>query len=787
MIRSYLKIAWRNLQAHKTFSFVNIAGLGIGIASCLALLLYVSYEWNCDRQFSNYKNIYRVFENQSGGDRIYSLPVTPAVLAGAVTKEIPGIARAVRFVDMEPQSLGVGDKKFLNSGLYADSGFFQMLDYPFLYGDKTSALANIHSIVLTRKMALLLFGDIDVLGKTVTFDKIHALVVSGVIEDLPVNETLQFDYVLPWSFNEEQNKWLTTAGWGSNNCYTLVELQNNTAFESADAQLRTMVKANDPSTSSVAFLHPMAKWHLYSKFENGKIAGGQIEQVRMFGLMAIAILLLACINFMNLSTARSDKRAKEVGIRKTIGSSRYDLIWQFYTESFLFSFLASLLAILLLFLGLPSLNGLLQTDLQIPFSEGLFWIGFCIVIIATGIAAGSYPSLYLSSLKPIKSLANRNGPAKGILWFRQGLVVFQFTIALFMILATAVIYLEIRYIHNRSIGFETANLVEIPLDRKLVQDADVLQNKINQSGVAKYQCLQSQSITNIWSNGWGIDWEGKKNDEKVLISFLGVGYHWAETTGINMVKGRDFSADHSTDSTAVLINESAASAMRLLDPVGSQINSGGQRLTIIGVFGDFVFGTPFKKIPPLIVFLNGGSNAGYLSVRLNSNINLARSVEQLQGILKKINPGYPPVIHFVDQDFEQNYSRQRLIGSLATVFGVLAVIISCMGLFGLTIFAVELRRKEISIRKVLGASVCQITRLLSADFLRLVMLAALIAFPFGWLAMNDWLRQFDYRVSIGWWLFLSVMVFGFFIALATMMLQTLRAAHETPVKNLNKD
>jgi putative ABC transport system permease protein len=369
---------------------------------------------------------------------------------------------------------------------------------------------------------------------------------------------------------------------------------------------------------------------------------------------------------------------------------------------------------------------------------------------------------------------------------RQGLVVFQFTIALFMILATAVIYLETRYIHNRSIGFETANLVEIPLDRKLVHDADFLQNEIRQSGVAKYQCMQSQSITNIWSNGWGIDWEGKKNDEKLLISFLGVGYHWAETAGINMLKGRDFLSDHPTDSMAVLINESAASAMRLRNPVGSRISSGGLHLKIIGVFKDFVFESPFKKISPLIVFLNE-SNAGFLAVRLNSRVNLARSVEQIQGILKKINPGYPPVIHFVDQDFEQNFNRQRLTGSLASVFGVLAVIISCMGLFGLTIFAVELRRKEISIRKVLGASVYQITGLLSADFLRLVMLAALIAFPLGWLAMHDWLQQFDYRISIGWWLFLSVMIFGFFIALTTTMLQTLRTALEPPVKNLNRD
>jgi putative ABC transport system permease protein len=661
-----------------------------------------------------------------------------------------------------------------------------LLDYKFLTGSSASALANSHSIVLTRKMALLLFGNIDVLGKSVAFNKKQPLAVSGVIEDLPVNETLQFDYVLPWSFNEEQNQWLRDAGWGSNNCYTLIQLQNRAAFPMADAQLRKTLKVNDPSSNSVAFLHPMAKWHLYSKFENGVVVGGQIEQVQLFALMAIAILLIACINFMNLSTARSHKRAKEVGVRKAIGGSRKALIGLFYTESFFYSALASLLALLLLAPALPLLNRMLQTDLRIPYSEGLFWAGFGGLFFLTAIAAGSYPSLYLSSLDPVKVLAGQSKTGKAMLWLRQGLVVFQFTTALFMILATAVIYLQIRYIHNRSIGFEAANLVEIPLDQTLSGKVDVLQNEIRKSGIASYQCPVSHSINNIWSNGWGVEWPGKRSDEKLLISFLRVGYHFSQTAGIKMIKGRDFSSDYPTDSSAVLVNESAASAMQLRDPVGSQIRSGDQPFTVVGVFKDFVFGSPFKKTPPLIIFLSNG-NPSFLSVRLNNRVNLARSIQQLETMLKDINPGYPPVIQFADQDFEQNYSKQQLIGTLASVFGTLAILICCMGLLGLTIFAAELRRKEVSIRKVLGASVYQIVRLLSVDFLKLVVLAALIAFPLGWLAMHNWLQQFDYRIAIGWWLFLAVIAFGFFIALATMMLQTLKTAVENPVKNLKRE
>jgi putative ABC transport system permease protein len=786
MIRSNLRIAWRNLLVFRTFSFVNIAGLAIGVASCLALLLYVRYEWNFDKQFSDYGNIYRVYENQSGGDRIYSLPVTPSVLATHVMGRIPGIVRAVRFVDMDPQVLSGGDRQFLRSGLYADSDFFQVMDYRFLTGSSASALVNSHSVVLTRVMALLLFGSIDVVGKSVALNKTQTLTVSGVIEDLPTNETLQFDFVLPWSFNEEQNPWLRTASWGSNNCYTLIQLQNKSAFATVDARLRAMLKSNDPSSNAVAFLHPMAKWHLYSKFENGVVAGGQIEQVRLFALMAIAILFIACINFMNLSTARSYKRAKEIGIRKTIGGTRQTLIGQFYVESFFFLALASLIAILLLAAGLPWLNHLLQTDLAIPFSDGLFWAGFGGLFILTGLAAGSYPSLYLSSLKPVKGLAGPGKSGKAILWLRQGLVVFQFTIALFMILATAVIYLQIRYIHDRSTGFDAANLVEISLDQGLSRKVDILQNEIRKSGVASYECPVSHSINNIWSNGWGVEWPGKRSDEKLLVSFLRVGYQFSQTVGIKIIKGRDFSPDYLTDSAGVLINESAASAMGLRGPVGSQIKSGGQTLTVIGVFKDFVFGSPFKKTPPLIVFFNGGQ-AGFLSVRLNGHSNLAKSVQQLEHILSTINPGYPPVIQFADQDFEQNYRSQQLTGALASVFGTLAILICSMGLLGLTIFAAELRRKEISIRKVLGASIYQIARLLSGDFLKLVILAALIAFPLGWLAMRNWLQQFDYRVVFGWWLFLAVIAFGFLIALATTLIQTLRTAVENPIKNLKRE
>jgi putative ABC transport system permease protein len=786
MLKNYFKTTWRNFLKFKVFSFINIGGLALGIASCLALLLYVSYEWGYDKQFDNYKNIYRVYENQSGGNTIYSLPVTPAVLAGAAQREIPGIRRAVRFLDMEPQLLSYGESHFLKSGYYADSPFFQLFSYHFIRGNRATALQDAHSIVLTRKMAGILFGPADPMGKTVLFNKKEELQVSGVVNDLPSNETLQFDYILPWSLYVEENNWIRSADWGSNNCYTFLELSDQAAFAKADALLRKMVKAHQPGANSEAFLHPMSQWHLYSKFENGKLSGGLIEQVRLFAIMAIGILLIACINFMNLSTARSQNRAREVGLRKAIGSSRNDLIRQFFMESFFFSTLASLLAILLLEAGLPFLNRLLHTDLHIPYSNLLFWMGFALLTLLTGLVAGSYPSLYLSSFNPIKVLKGLTRTGKGALRFRQTLVVFQFTLALFLILSTAVIYRQIEYIRNKPVGFNTNELVEIQLQGGLENQSEVLTNELLKSGGVLSVCKLSHSLTNIWNNGWGLKWPGKREDQKILVDFLGTGYGFSRTTGVKITAGRDFSPDHGTDSTGVLINETAAGIMQLKDPIGARLRLNGQELTVVGVFRDFVSGSPFKKVSPMVAYLSD-NQAGFLSVRLNPGNDLVRSVGQLETILKKLNPGYPAVIHFVDQDFERNYRSQKITGSLSGIFGLLAILICCMGLFGLAAFAAEQRIKEIGIRKVLGARVYQIAGLLTADFLKLVILSALIAFPFGWVSMTDWLQQFDYRISVGWWVFLVAGLSAFGIVLITVGFQAIRAALANPVDNLRNE
>lgn len=786
MLKNFFITAWRNFLKFRTLSFINIIGLSIGLVGCLALLLFVFDQWSYDRQFSNARNIYMVYENQSGSDRIYSLAVSPATLAPAARQEIPGVVRAIRLGGPSTQLLSFGDKRLKQSGMYADSAFFSMLNYRFLSGNPATALLDMHSIVLSQTTARRLFGDANPMGKTIRLDNASNVTVSGVIEDVPSNETLQFSYMLPWSLYESDNKWITTAGWGSNNCVTLVELSSPATFASANAAAHKMIKAHFSESNAEAFLHPMLQWHLYSRFNDGKVVGGEIEQVRLFALLALGLLLIACINFMNLSTARSQHRAREVGIRKAIGSSRGALIRQFLLESWVFVLLASVIALLLMEVLLPKLNQLLYLDLHIPYGSAAFWTGFILLVLLTGFIAGSYPSLYLSSFRTIKVLKGIHRTGKGALRFRQSLVTFQFVLTLFLIISTAVIYSQLNYIRNRPIGYDQSGLVEIPLEGPLSEKADVLKNELLHTGAVSSACRLSNSMTFIWRNGWGISWPGKRNDSKDFFDFLSVGYDFAKTTGIQLLQGRDFSREYLSDSNAVLINQAAAELMHLPNPVGARIIEDNTSLTIIGVFKDFVSASPFRKVVPMVAYLSSRQN-GFLAVKLSPSKSITASMNTIQQTLKKLTPDYPTEIRFVDQDFERKYASQRRLGILSTLFGSLTILISCLGLFGLIAFAAEQRTKEIGIRKVLGARSIQVVQLLSADYLRLIIYASLIAFPLSWLLMNNWLQQYDYRVSIGWWIFAGAWLLTTIIVMATISSQALKAALSNPAENLRSE
>jgi ABC-type antimicrobial peptide transport system permease subunit len=786
-----LKSTLRTFKRNKGFTILNIAGLAVGLTSCLLLLLYVDYEWQFDKQFRDYENIYVVYSNQSGGDKIFSFPVSSAPMAAAAQAEVPGVTAAVRVTDAQDQLLAYNERLLKKPGMYADSAFFGLFDYPFLQGSPSTALQNSHSVVLTHSMARALFGKEDPMNKIIRLNNKDNLVVTGVIKDIPANETNQFDYIIPWSLYQQNNVWLNQSGWSANVCMTYVRLRDRQAFPAADALFRNMLKTHNNDNSTQAFLYPLSRYHLYDTFANGKPVGGRIRQVTLLSILAFSILLIAGINYMNLSTARSHGRAKEIAIRKTIGSSRGVLVRQFLTESLLFAVCASLLAVVALTFCLPWFNNALGLSLASPLHRPLFWIGLVILALLTGLLSGSYPSLYLSSFQPLKvlkgNLCNRSSSAgKGALRFREILVTVQFVLAIVLIISTFVIYSQISYIRNRPIGFDKNNLLEIPLQGALARQTTVLKNELLKSGIATAACNFSQSLTNIYYSGWDVDWPGKNARQKVLFDYYGSGYDFSKTTALSIIQGRDFSVDFPSDSTGILLSETAAQAMGLKNPVGTQIRLQNQPMTVVGVFKDFVSGSPYSQQRPMLTYLDpaGGS---VMALRLNPGRNLATTVQQLNALLKQLNPGYPPDIHFVDQQFEEKFKNEQQLRTLSNLFGTLAIFISCLGLLGLSAFAAEQRVKEIGIRKILGASVPGIIHLLSADYMRLVGLAALIAFPIAWIAMRQWLRNYEYHVQLQWWIFAAAGMLTAIVALFTVSILSFKAAVSNPVKNLRTE
>jgi len=781
-----LKSTLRTFKRNKGFTILNIAGLAVGLTSCLLLLLYVDYEWQFDKQFRDYENIYVVYSNQSGGGKIFSFPVSPALMAATAQTEVPGVTAAVRVTDAQDQLLAYNERLLKKAGMYADSTFFGLFDYPFLQGSPLTALQNSHSVVLTYSMATALFGKEDPMNKVIRLKNKDNLVVTGVIKDLPANQTNQFDYIMPWSLYQQNNAWLNQSGWGANVCMTYVRLRDRLAFPAADALFRKMLAAHNNNNSTEAFLYPLSRYHLYGTFADGKPAGGRIRQVTLLSILAFSILLIAGINYMNLSTARSHGRAKEIAIRKTIGSSRAALVRQFLSESLLFAIGASLLAVVALTFCLPWFNSALGLSLVSPLHRPVFWIGLAILALITGLLSGSYPSLYLSSFQPLKVLKGVISTGKGALRFREVLVTVQFVLAIGLIISTFVIHSQISYIRNRPIGFDKNNLLEIPLEGALARQTTVLKNELLKSGIATAACNFSQSLTNIYYSGWDVDWPGKNARQKVLFDFYGTGYDFSRTTALSIIQGRDFSTGFPSDSTGILLSETAAQAMGLKNPVGTQIRLQNQPMTVVGVFKDFVSGSPYNQQRPMLAYLDptGGS---VMALRLNPGRNLTTTVQQLNVLLRQLNPGYPPDIHFVDQQFEEKFRNEQQLRTLSNLFGTLAIFISCLGLFGLSAFAAEQRIKEIGIRKILGASIPGIVRLLSAEYMRLVGLATLIAFPIAWIAMHQWLQNFEYHVQLQWWIFAAAGMLTALTALFTVSILSFKAAASNPVKNLRTE
>lgn len=794
MLKLNFKIALRNLWKHKMFSLINIGGLAIGLSSCLLLLLYVNYEHSYDKQFKNIDRIYGVAKNWSNGSDMHGTFGTigyalPATLAPAALQTMPGVAYASRF-RADYKLVNYNQNSFKINLTYADPSFLNIFDYKFISGNSSDALTAPGSILLTASTAKKLFGNADPLGKIIKWENRDGLKVTAVIADPPHNQSIQFEALVNWDFFIKENDWARHTAWNTGFCNTVIQLKEGADFAAADAILRKMIQAKVKEDKfSTPFLFPFSKTHLYTEFENGKATGGKIDQVNLFLFFAFCILLIACINYMNLSTAQSEKRAREVGVRKALGATRTAIAGQFILESLFLSIIAMAFALALLEVSTPYFNNLLDIELSINYGSAYF-IGLLIgLILVTGFLAGSYPSFYLSSFIPVKVLKNFKSMGNASLSVRKILVVLQFSFSVCMIICATIVYHQISFMKNRPLGFNKENLVQIEKSGELAnpQKLEQFKKELISSGAISFATEYSTGMINNSNTSSDIMWAGHPDQGKYSWNIRASGYDFVKTIGGSILEGRDFSKKFISDSNAVLINEAAAKVFGFKNPVGMQFRKAGKAYTIIGLIKDYAYASSAYKIKPTLTFLAGteAEKRTYIvMLRLNPTQNLSSSIEKIKALSLKMNPAYPPEQWFVSQELMDQLYSEKLLSTLSNLFGGFAIFISCLGLLGLAIYIAEQRSKEISIRKVLGADLKHLILLLNKDFIKLVLIANLIACPIAYIIAYKWLQQYDYRIEITLWPMLITLLISVFIAVLTVSMQTLKVVRANPVDAL---
>ncbi|MEP7231224.1 MAG: ABC transporter permease [Ginsengibacter sp.] len=809
MSKKFFKTAIRSLQKNKGYSFLNIFGLAIGIACAGLIFLWVEDEMNFDTNNVKKDRIFLVKTNAKVDDGVFTHSSTAGPMAPAMQATIPGIVNTCRTTEDGTSFLfTIGDKSVNASGKYVEPSFFNMFTLPFIQGNASSAFAQLHSIVLTQKTAKKFFGDEkNVLGKTIRMDNKQDYVVSGVLQDLPENYTVQFEWLAPFKVWYDANP--RAATWFNFGLTTYVELKPGVDAASINKRLLspyydfTTQKIEKDKSSVHVFLFGMNDWHLRNDFDNGKPTGsGQILYVRLFSIIAWIILFIACINFMNLATAGSEKRAKEIGVRKVLGSGKKNLVVQFIGEAIFMALLAAVVAVIIMSLALPAFNSLVQKDLFLGFNNPYHVIALLLLTIVCGLVAGSYPALYLSSFNPIfvlKGIKLKTGSSSVI---RKGLVVVQFAVSIILIICTIIIYQQIQHVKSRDIGYNKNNLLEISAQGNIVKDFTAIKQDLINTGVVKNVALADHTTIGGGNNTTSISWQGKDPNSNIVISTRLVGNEFISTTGMQIIGGRDFQpADlvefgdnhmpkDSTQPMNVIITESMEKLMGKGSAVGKtlqrQSDRGSFEMNVTGVIKDYVYGDMYGQSAP-VIFFDIPEATSLLYIKITPQSNIENALAKITAVVKKDNPAYPFEYKFVDDEFNQMFLSEMLISKLSRVFASLAIIISCLGLFGLAAYTAERRTKEIGIRKVLGASVSGIAALLSKDFLKLVALSCIVAFPLSWWMMNSWLLNYQYRIEISWWIFLAAGVTAIFIALITISFQAIKAAVANPVKSLRTE
>jgi putative ABC transport system permease protein len=789
MLKNYLIVAWRNMVRNKVFSGINILGLALGMTCSLLIMLWVQDERSVDGFHANGPQLYQVYERDYLDGRIHADFPTQGLLAGELKREIPEVQYSSSLEWNSTNTFEAGNKISKMSGSFAGADFFTMFSYPLLEGTPKTALNTLEGVAISRKMANLFFGSPEAaMGKTIRYENSDNFRVSAVFEDLPANSSQQFDFLRSWiAFEKENDDWIHN--WGNTDGPTFIQLRPDVNLAKVRAEIKDFIYRYQQKGKGFRVELDLISYpdkYLHSTFKNGQIDGGRIEYIRLFSLVAVFILLIACINFMNLATARSTNRAKEVGVRKVIGAARPVLMAQFMGEALLLTLFSIGLAILLTTLLLPAFNDLTGKQLSLPVRQPLFWAAMLGLLLLAGFVSGSYPAIFLSSLNPVRVLKGALRFSGGATFFRKTLVVFQFGLSIIFLVGMIVMYRQMDYIQRANMGFDRANLLYMPLEGELANKYELFKQEAESLPAIQQVSKIRQPPTALYTHTGSIRWQGEAPN--LVTSFVqsDVGYDFVKTMKLTMAEGRDFSRDFPTDSLGVIVNQTAVKRMGYTNPVGKYVMWGGHQVKIIGVLQDFHFASLHQAIEPLIIHMNEDRQSGTLLVRLRAGKD-KEGVADLARLCKELNPAFPFTYQFSDVEYNNMYRSEQLVSKLANYFAVLAIFISCLGLLGLAIFTAGQRTREIGVRKVLGANVPGIVALLSKDFLGLVLIAVVIASPLAWYIMHRWLDDFEYRTPISWWIFVVAGLSAVGIAFVTVSFQAIRAASANPVDSLRSE
>lgn len=784
MFKHNLLLAFRNFKRYKSSFFINLTGLSTGMACAMLIYLWVNDELNMNKFHVKDSRLFQVMEHQQYADEIMTFSSTPGILSEALIEEYPEFKYTATTTWINTYTLTVEDRNVKADGFYVGKDYFNIFSYDLIQGDKDQVLVDKKSIVISEELAIKLYDTTDdIIGKPVEFQHEKTFLISGIFKGTPINSSFQFDYVLTFEEYKDDNSWVKS--WGSNGPPTYVILEDGVDADQLSEKIADFVNSKGEQTNVTLFLKPYSERYLYGRYENGVQSGGRIEYVRLFSIIAVFILIIACINFMNLSTARASRRAREVGIKKAIGAPQSSLIFQFLGESIVITLLSLIIASLVVLLFLPQFNQITNKEITLQFDVTviLLLIGFALF---TGLLSGSYPALYLSGFKPAAVLKGEVRGSLGELWARRGLVIFQFTLSVILIVAVLVIFKQIEYVQTKNLGYNNENIIYFGSEGRVNDNRETFLSEIkNIPGVVNASSI-GHNLVGRQNNTSGLNWEGKNQDEKILFENVRVNYGLLETLEIEMLSGRSFSREFSTDTTKIIFNETAIDILGFEDPIGKVVRLWDQHdLEIIGVAKDFHFQSLHESVKPLFFRINTDYNWNIM-VRIEAGKE-KETLEKLQAFYVDFNPGFTFEYNFLDVQFQKQYAAEQRVAILSKYFAGFAILISCLGLFGLAAFTAERRLKEIGIRKALGSSVTNIIILLTGDFTRLVFVSIVIALPVSYFLVSNWLNRFAYHIDLGAWFFVGAGLTALLIAWVTVTTQAVKAAKVNPSQCLRNE